>query len=99
MWRNLCFLDPSLTTFLSCQSLLSECVGGVLFRFGLVWFEKRANLFPIWKEKTRIAFRDGTLVGQKLKHSFVSNLWSWNNLYIGEESSSLTGFLVWVALN
>ena len=30
---------------------------------------------------------------QKLKHSFVSNLWSWNKLYIGEEIFSLIGFL------
>ena len=34
---------------------------------------------------------------QKLKHSFVSNLWSWNSLYIGEEISSLIGFLEWLA--
>ena len=34
---------------------------------------------------------------QKLKHSFVSNWWSWNSLYIGEEISSLIGFLEWLA--
>ena len=30
-------------------------------------------------------FRDGDLAVQRLKHSFVFNLWSWNSLYIGEE--------------
>ena len=34
---------------------------------------------------------------QKLKLSFVCNLWSWNSLYINEETSSLIGFLEWVA--
>ena len=37
------------------------------------------------------------LAVHRLKHSFVSNLWSWNSLYIGEELSSLIGFLEWVA--
>ena len=45
------------------------------------------------------AFRDGTLAVQRLKHSFVSSLWSWNSLYIGEELSSLIGFLEWAASN
>ena len=43
----------------------------------------------------RIAFRDGTVVVQRLIHSFVSNLWSWNS--IGEEITSLIGFLEWLA--
>ena len=34
---------------------------------------------------------------QKLKNSFVCNLWSWATVYIGEESSSLLGFLEWLA--
>ena len=48
-------------------------------------------------ERNRIAFGDGTVDVQKLKHSFVFNLWSWNSLYIGEEISSLIGFLDWLA--
>ena len=51
----------------------------------------------VWKERNHIAFRDGTVDVQKLKHSFVSNLWNWNSLYIGEEISSLIGFLEWLA--
>ena len=30
----------------------------------------------VWKERNRIAFRDGILAVQRLNHSFVSNLWS-----------------------
>ena len=36
-------------------------------------------IWKIWKKRNRIAFRDGILVVQRLKHSFVSNLWSWNS--------------------
>ena len=43
-------------------------------------------------ERNRIAFRNGSLVVQRLKHSFVSNLRDWNSWYIGEEISSLIGF-------
>ena len=53
--------------------------------------------WTIWKERNCIAFRDETLAVQRLKHSFVSSLWSWNSLHIGEEVSSLIGFLEWVA--
>ena len=53
--------------------------------------------WTVWKERNHITFRDGIIDVQKLKHSFVYNLWSWNRLYIGEEISSLIGFLEWVA--
>ena len=73
---------------------------------GSIVGKKRRNIWKsvplyifwtIWKEHNCIAFRDGTVDVQKLKPSFVSNLWSWNSLYIGEEISSLIGFLEWLA--
>ena len=45
----------------------------------------------------RLSFRGGSLDIQKLKNSFVCILWSWARVYIGEESSSLLGFLEWLA--
>ena len=53
--------------------------------------------WTVWKERNRLAFRRGSLAIQKLKNSFVCNLWSWARVYIGEESSSLLGFLEWLA--
>ena len=50
----------------------------------------------VWKKRNCLAFRNGSLAIQRLKHSFVSNLWDWNNMYIGEEISSLIGFLEWL---
>ena len=45
----------------------------------------------------RLIFKRGVLHIQKLKNSFVCTLWSWARVYIGEESSSLLGFLEWLA--
>ena len=50
-------------------------------------------------ERYRITFRDGTLAIQRLNHSFVYSLWSWNSLYIGEELSSVAIFLEWATSN
>ena len=53
--------------------------------------------WTVWKERNRIAFREGVLNVQKLKNIFVCNLWSWAKLYVGEEEFSLIGFLEWMA--
>ena len=34
---------------------------------------------------------------QRLKNSFVCNLWNWAKEYLGEESFFLIGFLEWIA--
>ncbi|WJZ93749.1 hypothetical protein VitviT2T_012666 [Vitis vinifera] len=65
-----------------------------------VWTSIPLCIFwTVWKERNRLAFRGGFLSIQKLKNSFVCNLWSWARVYIGEESSSLIGFLEWLASN
>ncbi|KAJ9692984.1 hypothetical protein PVL29_011901 [Vitis rotundifolia] len=53
--------------------------------------------WTVWKERNRLAFRGGHLDIQKLKNSFVCNLWSWARVYMGEETSSLLDFLEWLA--
>ena len=53
--------------------------------------------WTVWKERNRLAFRGGSLAIQTLKNYFVCNLWSWARVYMGEESSSLLGFLEWLA--
>ena len=53
--------------------------------------------WTVWKERNRLDFRGGVLDIQKLKNSFVCTLWSWVRVFIGEESSSLLGFLEWLA--
>ena len=55
-----------------------------------IW--KSVPLCIFWKERSRIAFRNGSFAVQRLKHSFVSNLWGWNSLYIGKKSLHLQVF-------
>ena len=55
--------------------------------------------WSVWKERNCIIFKDETLTVQRLKLNFVYNLWSWNRVYLGEEASSLIGFLEWLASN
>ena len=70
-------------------------VGG---KRSMIWKSVFLCIFwTVWKERNRIAFKNGSLAVQRLKHSFVSTLWGWNSLYIGEETSSLIGFLEWLA--
>ena len=54
--------------------------------------------WTVWKERNRLAFRGGSLAIQKLKIFFAYNLWSWARVYMGEESSSLLGFLEWLVV-
>ncbi|RVW36541.1 hypothetical protein CK203_072859 [Vitis vinifera] len=57
--------------------------------FGIQW------MFPE-KVKEALFCWQGPFVA--VKNSFVCSLWSWAKLYKGEESSSLLGFLEWVAV-
>ena len=50
----------------------------------------------LWNERNRLAFRGGVLAIQKLKNSFLCNLWRWARLYSGESSLSLISFLEWL---
>ena len=46
----------------------------------------------VWKERNQIAFKDGLIAVQRLKYSFVYNLWSWNRVFLGEEVHSILDF-------
>ena len=63
-----------------------------------IWKSNPVCIFwTVWKKRNCLAFRNGSLTVQRFKHYFVSNLWDWNNMYIGEDISSLIGFLEWLA--
>ena len=64
----------------------------------LTWNSVPLCIFwTVWKERNCIAFWNGTLTAQRLKHSFVFNLWFWNSMYLGEVTTSLLDFLEWFA--
>ena len=49
--------------------------------------------WSVWKEKNRLAFGNEDLSLQRLKNSFVYNLWSWVRVSLVESPSSLVSFL------
>ena len=91
------------------QWAFPETVKEVLFSWrGSFVGKKRKKLWnfiplfifwTVWKERNRLAFRGGggELVIQRIKYSFVCNIWGWAKLYMGEEPNSLIGFLEWLA--
>ena len=64
-----------------------------------IWKSILFIFWTVWKERNILAFRGGVLAIQKLKNSFVCNLWGWAKLYIGEVPPSLIDFLEWLASN
>ena len=59
----------------------------------MVWKSIPLYIFwTVWKKRNHKAFREGSLAVQRSKHSFVTNMWSLNSLYISEEVSLLIVF-------
>ena len=50
----------------------------------------------VWKERNRIAFENEEFLIQRMKYSFVCNLWSWSKLCIDEGLNSLINFFEWL---
>ena len=53
-------------------------------------------LWSVWKERNRLAFRNKEFSLQRLKYSFVCNLWSWVKVSLVLSPSSLVSFLDWI---
>ena len=49
--------------------------------------------WSIWKERNRLAFGNEELSLQRLKYSFICNLWSWARVSLVLTPSSLVSFL------
>ena len=66
------------------------------------WMEWTWQMTPlclfwsVWKERNRLAFGNEELSLQRLKYSFVCNLWSWVKVSLVASPSSLVSFLGWI---
>ena len=76
------------------------------FRFENMWLKVDGfkDLLREWWQGTvvrgKASFRLASklkVMKQKIKYSFVCNMWGWTKLYNGVESRSLIGFLEWIA--
>ena len=52
--------------------------------------------WTVWKEMNMLAFGNEELSLQRLKNSFVCNLWSWVRMSIVLSPSSLVSFIDWL---
>ena len=55
--------------------------------------------WSVWKERNLLAFGNEVLSIQRLKHSFVCNLWSWVRVFIVLSLRSLVSFFEWLGFN
>ena len=62
-----------------------------------VWKAAPSCIFwAVWKERNRIAFDNEELSMNRLKNSFVCNLWMWSKPVVNEGPLSLLGFFYWL---
>ena len=62
-----------------------------------VWKAAPSCIFwAVWKERNRIAFDNEELSMNRLKNSFVCNLWVWSKPVVNEGPLSLLGFFDWL---
>ena len=62
-----------------------------------IWTAAAMCLFwTIWCARNRLAFENKVTSAQRLKINFVSNLWSWANLFGDDTTISILDFLTWM---
>ena len=52
--------------------------------------------WTLWREINRLVFEDVNVSVNRMKSTFLCNLWSWVNLYSVEKPRPLIDFLTWV---
>ena len=99
LW-NLLFSLFGISWTLSCTvktTLLGWNGGFVGKRRKKAWQMAPLCIFgSVWKERNRLAFGDEDLSLQRLKYSFVCNLWFWVRGSLAESHSSLVSFVDWI---
>ena len=50
-------------------------------------------LWTLWRERNRVVFENEVTSAQRIKASFLSNLWTWANLYSVDNMNSFLDFL------
>ena len=50
-------------------------------------------LWTLWLERNRVVFENEVTYVQRIKAHFVTNLWTWANLYSVDNTNSVLDFL------
>ena len=79
------------------DTLLGWCVSFKDKKHRKIWRAAPLCLFwTVWKERNRIAFDNEVLLIQRMKNSFVCNLFSWAKSSIVVGPLSLINFVDWL---
>ena len=62
-----------------------------------IWFAAQQCLFwNIWRARNRLVFENEVPSTQRIKANFVTNLWTWANLYSVDNTQSVIEFFTWL---
>ena len=62
-----------------------------------IWFAAPLCLFwNIWRARNRLVFENEVPSTQRIKANFVTNLWTWANLYSVDNTQSVIEFFTWL---
>ena len=82
------------------ETLLSRQGYFVGKQLNKAWMEAPLCIFwTIWRERNRPGFEDVIISINRMKFTFLCNLWSSVNLHNVERLKSLVDFLTWVGYN
>ena len=63
-----------------------------------IWMAAPLCLFwTLWRPRNRLVFENEMVTSdQRIKSNFVTNLWTWANLYCVDNTNSILDFLTWL---
>ena len=62
-----------------------------------IWIAAPLCLFcALWHARNRLVFENEVTSAQRIKANFVSNLWTWANLYSVDNTNYVLDFLTWL---
>ena len=62
-----------------------------------IWMAAPLCLFwTFWRAMNRLVFENEVTSAQRIKANFVSNLWTWANLYSVDDTNFVLDFLTWL---
>ena len=62
-----------------------------------IWMAAPLCLFwTLWRARNRLVFKNEVTSAQRIKANFVTNLWTWVNLYCVDNMNSVLDFLTWL---
>ena len=62
-----------------------------------IWFAAPLCLFwNLWHARNRLVFENEVPSAQRIKANFVTNLWTWANLYSVDNTHSVIDFFTWL---